>query len=415
MIRKIIPRSEFSRNVITLMTGTAVAQAIPIAISPILTRIYSPDEFGLFAIFMAIVSILGVVSTGRYELAIMLPKKDEDALYVAISSFFICSLLSVVILAIVVVSGDALSILLDKPKIKKYLYLVPFFIFVSGSYQTLNYWLNRKKRYKTISLNRTVQSGTSNFSQLGFGVLGQSYGLIVGTLMGQIFSLLFLFRSSDGLKPKSFKIKKIKLFSIMRKYSDFPKFDVPSSLINIAANQMPSILLASIFGGAVSGYYYLTQRVLQAPITLISSSVLDVFKQKASEDYKSYGNCKSIFRKTFLTLTLISLPPSLVLYIYIEDLFSIIFGEQWKESGTYAKILIPALCLRFIVNPLSFMIYVAQKQVVNLFGMSLLFIMVLVGIIISDTSTEAIASISISFVTVYLLYLFVSARIAKAI
>ncbi|CZF80178.1 colanic acid exporter [Grimontia celer] len=397
------------------MTGTAVAQAIPIAISPILTRIYSPDEFGLFAIFMAIVSILGVVSTGRYELAIMLPKKDEDALYVAISSFFICSLLSVVILAIVVVSGDALSILLDKPKIKKYLYLVPFFIFVSGSYQTLNYWLNRKKRYKTISLNRTVQSGTSNFSQLGFGVLGQSYGLIVGTLMGQIFSLLFLFRSSDGLKPKSFKIKKIKLFSIMRKYSDFPKFDVPSSLINIAANQMPSILLASIFGGAVSGYYYLTQRVLQAPITLISSSVLDVFKQKASEDYKSYGNCKSIFRKTFLTLTLISLPPSLVLYIYIEDLFSIIFGEQWKESGTYAKILIPALCLRFIVNPLSFMIYVAQKQVVNLFGMSLLFIMVLVGIIISDTSTEAIASISISFVTVYLLYLFVSARIAKAI
>ena len=94
MLRKLIPQSTYARNVITLMTGTAFAQALPIAVSPILTRLYSPAEFGVFAMYLAVASILGVLVTGRYELAILIPKQDRDAIHIAALSAALSVLLS---------------------------------------------------------------------------------------------------------------------------------------------------------------------------------------------------------------------------------------------------------------------------------------------------------------------------------
>ena len=143
MIKKFKSRSEFSRNVLTLMTGTSIAQAIPIAVSPILTRIYTPEEFGSFALYMTIVSLLSILVTGRYELAIMLPKKDEDAINLVALSILISFIISVFVFLIVFIFNTEITDWLANKAISSWLYLIPLSIFFSGLYQSLYFWNNR--------------------------------------------------------------------------------------------------------------------------------------------------------------------------------------------------------------------------------------------------------------------------------
>ena len=411
MIKRLKPKSEFSRNVLTLMTGTTIAQAIPIAISPILTRIYTPEEFGLFALYVAIASILAVIATGRYELAIMLPKKEEDAFQITLLASLITVTISFIILVIMLIFNTQIARLLQNPEIGPWLYLIPLSVLITGLYQSLNYWHNRNKRYTNIATNRVIQSGGTAISQLGFGLWFQSIGLIVGQLIGQILALGY-FLKTYFKNDRQQTFKEMKMRALAKRYSQFPKIDVPTAMTNITANQAPNILLATLFSASSAGFYYLTQRVLQAPITLISSSVLDVFKQRASEDYKKHGHCKEIFKKTFWALLLMALPPSLILYFWVEDLFSFVFGEPWREAGVYAQILIPALFLRFIANPLSFMIYIAEKQVWNFLCMAGLLLMILAGLLTSNDAVEAVRIISISYCLYYLLHLMLSFKLA---
>ena len=155
MLNKLKPKSEFSRNVLTLMTGTTIAQAIPISISPILTRIYTPEDFGIFALFVAISSIFGSIANGRYELAIMLPKKDEDAINIFALGFIITCTISLLLLILVVLFHDYFLILLKNEEIGLWLYFVPIAVFFTGIYNILNYFNNRKKYYKDIA-NATI-------------------------------------------------------------------------------------------------------------------------------------------------------------------------------------------------------------------------------------------------------------------
>jgi len=415
VIERLKPKSEFSRNVLTLMTGTTIAQAIPIAISPILTRIYTPEDFGLFAFYMAIASIVSVIATGRYELAIMLPEKEEDALNIAALSGLITVFVSLISFAVIFVFNHQIVLWIEKPEVSNWLYLIPCSVLVAGLYQSFNYWHNRSKNYKVLAKNRIIQSSTTGLSQSGLGLINTGAGgLIFGGLAGQSLSCCYLARKiyvGDRTCFRGLSLDRMK--SMARKYINFPKVDVPTTLINIASSQIPNILLTSLYSPVFAGYYYLTQRVLQAPITLISSSVLDVFKQRASEDYKKLGNAKEIYKKTFLALMLMGCAPSIVLFFVVEDLFVFVFGEAWRVAGTYAQILLPALFLRFMANPLSFMFYVAEKQLWNFLGMLTLFTMVLASFYFAESDFEVMVFISTTYTLIYIMYIATSAWLAK--
>jgi O-antigen/teichoic acid export membrane protein len=144
LMQRLKLKSEFTRNVLTLMTGTTIAQAIPIAISPILTRIYSPEDFGVFALFVAITSIFGTIANGRYELAIMLPKKDEDAINIFALGFIITTFISLLLLILVLIFQDKIVDILKNEDIRVWLYFVPLAVFFVGLYNILNYFNNRK-------------------------------------------------------------------------------------------------------------------------------------------------------------------------------------------------------------------------------------------------------------------------------
>ncbi|MBL4711138.1 MAG: oligosaccharide flippase family protein [Gammaproteobacteria bacterium] len=397
------------------MTGTTIAQAIPIAISPILTRIYTPEDFGIFALYMSIVSIVSVIATGRYEMAIMLPKKEEDAINIVVLSSIISIFISFISFIIIFLFNNEITNILATPEISIWLYFIPIAVLSTGIYQSLNYYINRKKEYKLLAINRVTQSGLTSLSTLalGFGGLG-SAGLIFGGIVGKVGATSILARLVLKNDSKILhKVKVIKMYILAKRYIKFPKYDILASASNISAQQVTHILFNILFSSTTAGYYYLTQRIIGLPITFIASAISDVFREQASTDYNKYKNAKNIYTRTFFKLMLLSFFPSIFIYIFAIDIFTIIFGKEWSIAGEYAQILTPMLFLRFISSPLSFMLYIGEKQQLNLFGNLLFLFLTLLCFYLADTAIDTVYLLSCSYSFIYILYIYFSAKIAK--
>lgn len=377
MLSRLLPKSAYARNIITLMTGTGLAQAIPIAASPLLTRLYSPGEFGVFALFTALVTVMVVWVTGRYELAILLPKLDRDAIHIVVLAIFLSFFISLLLSVAFFFYGKDIANLFDAPELEYWLFLIPVSSCLMGIYQSLNYWSNRKGQYKRLAISRTIQSAGISAVQLGNGYwLGSTAGgLIGGRIIGQSLAVAVL-GSSIWREDKSLllRVKVRRVIQLAKKYKDFPRFLVFAHTLNSASFQMPVMLLSVFFGASSAGFYTLTQQVLSAPMILIAGALGDVFRQEASQTYIHQGSCQAIYEKTFKKLFLISLLPFLVFFIVAPDLFSFVFGEQWRIAGKYAQILTPMFFLQFITSPLSVMFMIAEKQRLDLLWQSALFI-----------------------------------------
>jgi O-antigen/teichoic acid export membrane protein len=354
MIQRLKPESEFSRNVLTLMTGTTIAQAIPIAISPILTRIYSPADFGLFALFIAIASIFGSIANGRYELAIMLPKKDEDAINIFALGFIITSIISISLLILVVIFNDFFTKLLKNEEISLWLYFVPLMVFFTGVWNILNYFNNRKKLYKDIANATIIKSIVLAIVQLSLGFIKQGvFGLITGQIASQAFSNTKLFLNILRDKVLVSKISKVKIIALAKRYKDFPKLSMWGIFANTLSTQSTNILISSLFSVVTLGFYSLVQRVLDVPSALIGGAIGQVFFQEATKEKEKTGKAINSFDKTIKKLLIIGIPSFGVLFFVVEDLFAIVFGEEWRIAGTYAKIVTPLFFIRFVVATVS--------------------------------------------------------------
>jgi len=366
MINKLKPKSEFSKNVLTLMTGTTIAQAIPIAISPILTRLYSPQDFGILALFVAITSIFGSIANGRYELAIMLPKKDEDAINIVALGFIIVSILSLFLLIIIVLFHDTILHVLKNDSISIWLYFIPISVFFMGLFNLLNYFNTRKKQYKDLAKATVLKSIITAVVQLSIGFFNASAtGLISGQLASQLSANLKL--SKNIIKDKFLisKISKIKMIVLAKRYKDFPKFTMWAGLLNTSSTHFTNILISSMFNIKTLGFYSLSQRMLGMPSRLIGSSIGQVFFQEAMKEKHNTGTSIKAFKTTLKKLLIISIPFFIIMFVFVEDIFAFVFGEDWRTAGLYTKILIPFFMIQFIVSPLTAInqIYLKNRNV----------------------------------------------------
>lgn len=364
-LKKYIPKSEFSRNVLTLMTGTTIAQAIPVAISPILSRLYTPDDFGVFGLYFGISMILSVLVTARFEIAILLPAKDEDAINVMALSLVISGFITLLLFLLVFFLSDWFAMLLNDDTIKPWLYWIPLSTLLIGVYQSFNYWITRKKYYKRLVWSRVSRSAnTSAFSMAGGLIpLQPGGGLIIADIIGQGFAAGVLGKGiyqkdRDWLKF----ITTARIKQMAKRYINFPKFQVISGLLERLAGQSPVLLLTSFFNFTVSGYFSFSQRMVMAPANLVSGAIGDVFRQEASSRFASEGSCQAIFLSTLKKLVLLSVVPFVILFFIVPDMFAFIFGAEWRTAGEYAQIMMIMFLLQFIVSPLSGIFMIAEKQ-----------------------------------------------------
>jgi len=382
MLNKLKPKSEFSRNVLTLMTGTTIAQAIPIAISPILTRIYTPEDFGVLALFVAISSIFGSIANGRYELAIMLPKKDEDAINIFALGFIITLVISLTLLISVILFHDYFVNILNNKDIGVWLYFIPIAVFFTGLFNILNYFNNRKKYYKDIANATIIKSIITAVIQLSVGFFkGGVSGLISGQLISQMFANMRLFKNITKDRGLIEKISKVKIMALAKRYKDFPKFSMWASLINSLSHHLTNILISTFYDITTLGFYSLTQRLLAMPSGLIGGSISQVFFQQATKEKQETSTAIHTFNSTIKKLLIIGIPSFGILFFIVEDLFAFVFGEEWRMAGIYAKILIPFFLINFISSPLAIIMTVFEKQKIA-FVVNLILIVSSVGLII---------------------------------
>lgn len=412
-------KSEFAKNVLILLSGTTISQIVPIVISPVLTRIYNPSEFGLFALFISLVTFLSIFSTGRYEVPIILPKDDSDGINLVSLSFFLASTFSFLLIFLIIILHESLVLLLDSESISTWLYFVPITVLLTAYYNTMNYWFNRLKKFRLIANNRIFLSLTMAFTQLAVGyMIISNGGLIIGYIIAQTLAVLYFMFIFNKHNKKVLRLNvTIKLMKEnAKKYINFPKFSLAADSINSLSNQAPIFLFTSLFSPAVAGFYALTFRILNTPSKFISKAIMDVFKQKASEDFNKKGNCKRIFINTFKKLLFISIIPFVIIGIWGSDIFSIVFGKEWENSGLYAQILAPFFFLRFIVSPLTYTLYIANNQRLDLILQTFLLISTISAIYFGSVYEDEILGItafSSSYSIIYLIYFYFSYKSSK--
>lgn len=367
MINRLRPRGEFARNVVTLMTGTTMAQAIPVSISPILTRLYGPEDFGVLALFISITAIFGVVANARYELAIMLPDSDEEAFNIAVLGLLVALVLSLVLLLLAVLLNEQICVWLGNKAIGPWLYFVPITVFFLGLFNALNYYNNRLKNYKDIAQANILKSVVLASVQLIAGLFKVGAGgLVVGQVVSSVFANAKLLRNTLAQVDWRKRISWRSLKALGYRYRDFPKFSLPAGLANVLAQNLTNILISLFYSVSTLGFYSLVQRVLGMPSALVGAAISQVFFRQAMAEKRETGAAVRTFNSTLKYLVLISLPMFIVIFFVIEDVFALVFGEQWRVAGYYAKILIPFFAVRFIVSAVTTINSVFEKQKISL-------------------------------------------------
>jgi len=411
----------FFRHVVVLMSGSAIAQILPILISPLLSRIFSPEDIGVWGIYSAVVSIGALFVTLRYDSAILLPDEDSDAANIALFGLAISFIFSVIFFALLALGNH--SLLLDFmgiPAVIPVWQYIPIGIFLAAAISIFSNWFIRTIRFSSLAFSRIVQSASTAIIQIGASVLkADAMALVAGQVMGLVLGIAsFAVNIWRKDRHNKIDISLSRMKSAIIRYYRFPLFSLPAGLLNSFGAYLPLFMLGSVFSPVIAGYFALTQKVLAAPVALIGNNILDVFRERATTDYRDTGNCRAIFVKTLIALILLATPPSLILFFFAPSLFDFVFGNDWRESGEYARILAPMLLTRFVATPLGFVLTIAHKQNIDLFWQIGFFIVTFSTIYIGaqyQSEKIGIALMSIGISSMYVVYIWLSYLHARGI
>lgn len=362
-------KSNFTRNFFTLLLGNSLAQLIPVAVSPILARLYTPSQFGEFSIYYSLTQVLCVSACFRYELAIILPKLFKNAANLVLLTHILSIIFFALVVSIVIIFSNEIHVYLGVNSFVVLYILIPLTVLFLAFYQVYFFWCNREHLYRVLSRNRVSQAIVISLLSIIFGLIGyKSHGLIIANFIGLMITTISL---GWIVWNRTIKVKESfstpRLFFLLRKYKDFPKYSMISAFIEKIAGQIPSLLLISFFSSNILGFYALAQKVAAFPVALIATSISAVFRQEAAEQIKKIGECKKLFLQTAYKLIALGFIPFLILFIGSPFLFKVIFGISWVQAGRFTQIISFMTYLQFVVSPLSGMFVIAEKQKFDLF------------------------------------------------
>ena len=388
-----------------LFSGTFLSQIIPILITPILTRIYTPSEFGIISFFMGIIMVLSNITNLRLEIPIIIPKTIKKSNDYFKLSFYVNVLFSVISFIITLLYGNRLVELLDVDINPYYLLLIPFLTFIIGVNKAVYYFLNKQGKYNKLALFPVVRSSITSVSSLVFSF--SAFGLLIAQFFGRIASLTFLvFKEKMNLTfdfrmlKKDLKVNRIYVIT-----------DTPASLISSLNSNGISLFATPIFGSLIGGSFALVNKFIAAPINLISKSFLDVFKKEANQEYQIKGHSKVTFKKVMKGMVVLTILPFILFFLYSEDIFMILFGDEWHRAGFYAKILTPMIFLKMLSRPVSFMFYIVEKQHYNLIGQSINLLFLIIALFIGkyfNSSLHFVYALSALSSIFYIAYIYMS-------
>ena len=349
-LRAILPKNSFARGVSVLVGGTAGAQLISVLAAPLLTRLFTPDDFGLLAVYASLLALMGVVSSLRYELAIPLPEDDVEAANIAVLSLLLVALTTMLSGVVVAILAKPIAGALGVPALAGYLWLLPVGVLLGGCYTVFNYWCVRTKLYSTIASTRIRQSLATLAIQLAAFKLG-GLALLLGQVAGQSAGTTTLARPALAL-PVFRQVSWHAMKTALRRYKQFPMYSVPGGFLNTAGRQLPPVIIAAFYGPLAAGIYSLANRIAQLPVSLLAGSIYQVFLPEASRAAVE-GRLKDIFLEFYAVNLKIFTLPLVIFAILAYHSFGFFFGGAWSESGLLAAILTPWVIMVALTSPIS--------------------------------------------------------------
>ena len=347
-------KSLYFRRSAILITGTAISQIIALLFQLVLRRMFPPEVFGAFALYLSTFTILATLTSLKYETAIVIPKTKKEAVHLFYLSFLLNFLFAALLFVVFLLFRHEFSSLIGlNAKYAHWFLILPLSLLFFGFYKAINYALIREKRFRYSSLNKVIRRGIEGIGQISAGLGNFNSGLVWGHLLGN-FS-----HNISGL----LQLRKISFFTsafdsstlkgVMNRFSNFPKYQAFPHMLNTLSFTLPVIIVNILYNQEITGFFDLTRQALALPMALISTSLSQVVFQDISERRNQKKPIKRQISKTFKTLLFISLPGILIVLLWGESLFAFFFGSEWGISGRVAQILIFSYAIRFIVTPLS--------------------------------------------------------------
>ena len=332
-----IINSKFLRNLIILASGTAVAQIIGLAASPILSRLFSPEEFGVYGALLSMVGIIAAIGSLKYEMALVIERDDKNAQSLQTLCFLILAAITTVSFVIFIFLPDMVSSIFKTPRLTELLPLALIVLILTGSYNIFNYRLNRELAYAISAKASILQRIATVSIQVLVGVFSATaFTLVLGNIVGLILSI-FVIMASGSVGFLSSENKIDQLLGVAKKYRKYPIYTAPQNLISTVSLSFPVFIIGASQGIEAVGSFWFTMRVLHLPGRFLGQAVHQVFFREAAELKYDAVLLKRRFDQTmFLLIGMIAIPTILIV-IWGPQIFLAVFGSEWLLAGELSR------------------------------------------------------------------------------
>jgi O-antigen/teichoic acid export membrane protein len=364
-LQKLVPLGPFGRSVSILAGGTALSQALAVLLMPVLTRLYSAEDFGYFQIYLSFMFFAALTVTLRCEQAILLPDQEEASANLVVVTLCIVGGMSVLFGGAALLLHRSHRLPASAEGLRPYLWLVPLGIFGAGFYQTLSFWALRQKAYPRLAGTKVAQVIGQLGTQTIVGFLHSGpLGLLLGDVIGRTNGSVSLARLSWLHTRNAYlSVRWRTMWSVVVRYRRFPLVSSGSALVNAAGFVLPTFLIAQFYGPKILGWFALGGRVLGAPVMLIGQAVSQVYcVEAASSNVSDPKAMHALFLRSMKRLALLGVAPLVVFFFLSPVLFGFAFGQAWREAGTYARLLAVAHYLAFVSWPLAPTLNILEQQ-----------------------------------------------------
>lgn len=413
---KLNAQGGFLKSISVLIGGTAFAHAITVLALPFITRLYSPEDFSRLAVYSSLLGIFAVVACLRYEVAIPLPKNEEDAERLLIVSILSSISFSLILAILLFVFSSDVEKLLGSGYFSQITWLLPLGVLAASLYSAFKFWSTRIKDFKTIAQTKIQQSTSSIIAQLVLGWFGYTG---VGLLIGQFFysgaGVFSLIRKKTKIQKFNFNKTKNTIID----YIHYPKYSVGEALFNTVGVHFPILIIAAVAAPKEAGYLLLASKIMIIPMVLIGASISQVYYAHAN-DAKQEGRLADFTYQCMCKLALLGIAPLLFIGILAPTIFPLVFGSEWMRSGTLVAWMTPWFIMQFIVSPVSMALHVNNNQqlavLVQFAGLILKVVLVWLAFEIEkDLISEVYAISGFLFYLLYMLLLVKTLKLKKIV
>jgi O-antigen/teichoic acid export membrane protein len=360
--------AEFARRVALLSGGTAAGQAIALAFTPIITRLYSPAEYGVLGVYISVLGILSVAAMLRFEFAIPVAADERESravLRLALGVALVTSALAALVL--LVADGPILRAAPSLAPMAPYLWMIPVGMLAAAGYQALSFRALRRQEIATLSRTRLTQSLGMTLTQALLGVLHAGpVGLLLGYVLGQSGGTATLWRGERVARTTPTP-SPVEVRAAASRFARFPRYSAPAAMLDSMAANVPLVLFAAAFGTVVVGWLSLVQRVLLVPLNLVGASTTQVvFAELSRAHREDPASLPALFARRLRQIGLLAVSLTAAVVVGGTTLVPFLFGREWAPAGWCVAALAPAALLGFVAQPFGAVLDVLQRQDLHL-------------------------------------------------